>query len=619
LKILPAMPRFRNVRAHAAGTGGVIDLASIMVGVIIVGILSAGITATVFALVPWAQDNSAKQSLGAVASAESSQMSINGSAMAYDNHPDSEYRLLEVSDPGISVSTSRLVIETGDDGQSWLAAIRSATGNVFLRSNASPEVFEAESLGYTMASAGGYAGGVQTFAIPTGLTLPTGVDTTKVQQIVTNVSAQSLYDFGSEKLGFGEGLPDATAAAPADPTSIMEFTINSAGDCTEYNIPVYGVSVDGVTIDWGDGSEPELTTADYATHTYADGGVKELTVDGVFTSFGTDASAYEAYMGEGGHTECTTAVTQWDDNTGTTDLTAAFRDSALTELVGIPSGVTDMTDMFKGTTVFNQSLGDSFDTSSVTDMTGMFDGTDAFNSSLGSNFDTANVTDMTNMFANTTVFDQPLGDKFDTSSVTDMSSWLRLALAFDQPLGDKFDTSSVTDMNNMFAYTDFFDQPLGDLFDTSSVTDMSYMFSGGVFNQSLGDKFDTSSVTDMNDMFRYSYDFNQPLGVLFDTSNVTDMEFMFQHAIAFNQPLGVNFDTNKVVDMDRMFEGALVFNQPFGANFGTGLVGDMYQMFHDAAAFNQDISGWDVANVTTWNRFRDGSALTTAHTPAAFR
>lgn len=49
-----------------------IDLASIMVGIIIIGLIGGVIAATVFAVIPWAQNNAAKQQLDSVVSAESS-------------------------------------------------------------------------------------------------------------------------------------------------------------------------------------------------------------------------------------------------------------------------------------------------------------------------------------------------------------------------------------------------------------------------------------------------------------------------------------------------------------------------------------------------------------------
>lgn len=67
--------RSKGFRATVA-EHGVIDLASIMVGVIIVGILSAGIVATVFALIPFTQDKAAEQALSAASTAESVQYSF---------------------------------------------------------------------------------------------------------------------------------------------------------------------------------------------------------------------------------------------------------------------------------------------------------------------------------------------------------------------------------------------------------------------------------------------------------------------------------------------------------------------------------------------------------------
>jgi hypothetical protein len=52
------------------GTRGAIDLASIMVGVLVIGIVGGVIAATVFAVIPWSQDKAAAQSLGAVQTAE---------------------------------------------------------------------------------------------------------------------------------------------------------------------------------------------------------------------------------------------------------------------------------------------------------------------------------------------------------------------------------------------------------------------------------------------------------------------------------------------------------------------------------------------------------------------
>jgi len=60
-----------SVKAAFTNEDGAIDLASIMVGIIVIGLIGGVIAATVFAVIPWAQDNAAKQQLDSVASAQS--------------------------------------------------------------------------------------------------------------------------------------------------------------------------------------------------------------------------------------------------------------------------------------------------------------------------------------------------------------------------------------------------------------------------------------------------------------------------------------------------------------------------------------------------------------------
>lgn len=59
---------------------GAIDLASIMVGIIVIGLVGGVIAATVFAIIPWAQDNAAKQQLDSVSSAESAYVALTSSS-----------------------------------------------------------------------------------------------------------------------------------------------------------------------------------------------------------------------------------------------------------------------------------------------------------------------------------------------------------------------------------------------------------------------------------------------------------------------------------------------------------------------------------------------------------
>lgn len=79
------MSLFANAKAKATSGNmkeafkneeGAIDLASIMVGIIVIGLIGGVIAATVFAVIPWAQDNAAKQQLDSVASAQSAYIGL---------------------------------------------------------------------------------------------------------------------------------------------------------------------------------------------------------------------------------------------------------------------------------------------------------------------------------------------------------------------------------------------------------------------------------------------------------------------------------------------------------------------------------------------------------------
>ena len=74
LKIEPN--KFTNLHSLFRNEDGAIDLASIMVGIIVIGMIGGVIAATVFAVIPWTQDNAAKQQLDSLVSAENAYMGL---------------------------------------------------------------------------------------------------------------------------------------------------------------------------------------------------------------------------------------------------------------------------------------------------------------------------------------------------------------------------------------------------------------------------------------------------------------------------------------------------------------------------------------------------------------
>jgi len=133
--------------------------------------------------------------------------------------------------------------------------------------------------------------------------------------------------------------------------------------------------------------------------------------------------------------------------------------------------VTDMYNMFKSATAFNQPI-DSWDVSNVTNMISMFYQATTFNQPIGS-WDVSSVTTMVTMFNNATAFNQPIGS-WEVSNVIYMGFMFRSATSFNQPIGS-WDVSNVTDMYSMFKSTTAFNQSI-ESWNVSKVTNMVGMF-----------------------------------------------------------------------------------------------------------------------------------------------
>ena len=402
-------------------------------------------------------------------------------------------------------------------------------------------------------------------------------------------------------------------------------------------------------VDWGDGNTSTVTAwnSSNKTHTYAEEGVYNVTIDGTIVgwSFNNESDKLKLIeisqwgnlsLGNAGgyfYGASNLEITATDilDLTGTTTMYQAFRGcSSLTTVPSMNdwnmSGVTDMWDMFYGATNFNENIS-SWNTSSVTDMDSMFRNASSFNQNI-SNWDTSSVGYMGGMFYNATAFNQDIGN-WNTSSVTSMWEMFYGATNFNQNISN-WNTSSVTTMREMFRGASSFNQDIGNWdvsglgglglystfrdasvfnnggsdsiknWNTSGITGMHELFRGTPFNQNISN-WNTSSVTSMYAMFMGASAFNQDIGN-WDVSGVKAMNDMFSDASAFNNSGSdsiKNWNTSNVTNMAGMFRNASSFNQNI-SNWNTSNVTNMGGMFYDARAFNQDISNWDVSKVTSF-------------------
>jgi hypothetical protein len=117
--------------SHALkSTRAAIDLASVMVGIIIIGIVGGVIAATIFAVIPWSQDNGAKQQLDSVVTGESA---VKGIKSTYS--PNLKGYL---NTDKLAVSKVRIQ----SDGDTYAAYSKSQSGNYYYitSSNTKPQL-----------------------------------------------------------------------------------------------------------------------------------------------------------------------------------------------------------------------------------------------------------------------------------------------------------------------------------------------------------------------------------------------------------------------------------------------------------------------------------------------
>ncbi len=145
---------------------------------------------------------------------------------------------------------------------------------------------------------------------------------------------------------------------------VLEFNTNlSAG--TTIMLPLNG-TVD-VTVDWGDETSNDYTTAGNHGHTYTAEGTYAVKINGTLTQFGNGSTPTP-------NMDKLIEVTSFGD-IGLNSLSGAFNGATnLTQVAAtLPSAVSNIDYLFTNCTSFNQGIG-SWDVSNVTSMTDMLNG-----------------------------------------------------------------------------------------------------------------------------------------------------------------------------------------------------------------------------------------------------
>lgn len=549
---------------------GAFDVPSVVTGAIVVAILTLGVLAAIFGVIPWAQDNAARKDLDALVLAQKTVKTMGGQNDAPNGLQElsgyQDYKVLLKR--GLLSETDSLATETAESGACYVATSTSATGKIYWADSQSDSIAE-----------------------------------------------------------FREGdSSDCGSLLSSDMVSTWDTSIPG---CQTITLPVEG-TLSG-TIDWGDGTFSPLSAR--PSHTFSSvASAQKITISGSFEKW-TGYSAKRGSVLPWSM-NCIVSVDKWGSGTATTSLEGGFYGTTLLlDVAPPPSSVTNMFMAFSMAQNFNGNIGDwdtrnvtdmkymfsnatkfngdirEWDTGRVTNMNGMFNNAFAFNQPIGA-WNTSSVTDTGYMFWNAGSFNQAIG-AWDTGSVTNMPYMFSGAAAFNQPIGD-WNTSNVTDMSQVFWNATAFNKPIGG-WNTGKVVHMTDMFQGAKsFNQPIG-SWDTRSVRSLSRMFMNATSFNQAIGS-WDTGAVTDMSEMFSGAVVFNQPIG-SWNTSHVDTMVGTFMGATKFNQPLGSWNVDNLAANDF-MFYAASAFNQDLKNWKKNGLVSWANAKFPAKMPAAYWPS---
>lgn len=355
---------------------GAIDLASIMVGVIVIGLIGSIIAATIFAVIPWAQDNAAKQQLDNIVTAENAYMgysSVTPSMLPTGARTNSYGDSVDLESAGLlKQGKAYCVIET-PDGKGYNAYSYSASTKIFTASNTT------------------------TKPQPYGASLP--------------AECQFITTSGGVGGSVSENPPLVAPTPYIDPTPKLT-TLTYKCDVTKSGtIPIQNSLIGTET--WSDGVTRTYNGSSLPLNRTLQAGIEyKVTFNGTYKYF------ISSYL-----SACLVSLDHWGMDTGVEYAGDAFfgADNLQSVPEHVPTTLTDMSYMFSGASNFSHPNVSKWDVSHVTNMSNMFSGAAAFNEPLAG-WDVSNVTNMDNMFADTFMFSQDLSG-WNTSSLTSSTNF----------------------------------------------------------------------------------------------------------------------------------------------------------------------------------------------------
>ena len=300
---------------------GAFDLPSIVTGVVVVGVLTAGVLASVFGVIPFAQDNGAKQDLAAVNTAQAAARVKEGRFLDSAGLRNQGYLSASArsgaADSGGFVrvtATDDTTVMTDEAGTCYVALSRSGTGEIFVTSDTkrdpqllTPLTQAACVIPSVLQSAAGAVGGFKDTYIPG---VPTGLAT----QSVTSSKATFSWNAAEDATGYrveyrvnagawtvladNQAATTAVVPAPGNTTVELRVAARNAAGASAASQSVSVVLPAANTYTWASAAAPitgyagMVTNADGTLRLRASGDKLYLSKDGGATWPQTGASVY---------------------------------------------------------------------------------------------------------------------------------------------------------------------------------------------------------------------------------------------------------------------------------------------------------------------------------------
>jgi surface protein len=443
-----------------------------MVGVIIIGIIGSIVAATIFAVIPWAQDNAAKHQLSSITIAQ------NGYAGLSDSHGYTDSATL--NDASLLQAGASYCTVASADGKSYTGYSRSATGKVFTNSSSNTIPHLTTDAGCLPASgANGNNGSGTTdpaLAKTSSFTINCPAGSTQAQLPIVGATGVETWNDGVTNTYSNE------KAAVRTVTAGVNYTVTFVGTFkTLISSNIAGVECLRSMDSWGSdtGTTDATRGFDHATNL--------VSVPTTLPATVTSTSYMFQYT-----TVFNQSLNGWDMSHVTSTRGMFFKATGFNADLSKwkLDSLKDAGQMFQQATAFNQNIS-SWNMGSVTRLDGMFYGDPNFNQPLNT-WDVRNVADMGLMFQGATSFNQPLNN-WTTDNLVTMKNMFMGASAFNQSVNN-FNVSQVSDFSNVFSSATSFNQPLNNWTPVKATSMANTFQQAKAFNQDISG-WDVSSVT----------------------------------------------------------------------------------------------------------------------------